>query len=208
MADIWRGTAQAFRSLYSFLSQVIPYQDSDLEKLFTYLRFLALKLPKRQNGPAYQFDEEVGLDYYRLQKISEGSIDLKEGRAKPLDGPCEIGSGIVREENVPLSKLIDLINERFGSELTDADQLFFDQIAEVASQNEDLRKAAEVNSLDKFQLVFRQVLESLFIERMELNEELFTDYMSKPKLQELIATWLGTQVYDRLGGNLKAPVRV
>ena len=83
-----------------------------------------------------------------------------------------------------LSRLIDLINERFGSELTEADQLFFDQIAEAASENETLRKAAEVNSLDKFQLVFRQVLESLFIERMELNEELFTDYMSKPELQE------------------------
>lgn len=60
-----------------------------------------------------------------------------------------------------------------------------------------LRKAAEVNSLDKFQLVFRQVLESLFIERMELNEELFTDYMSKPELQDLVSNWLGSQVYDR-----------
>ena len=64
-----------------------------------------------------------------------------------------------------------------------------------------MRKAAEVNSLDKFQLVFRQVLESLFIERMELNEELFTDYMSKPELRDLVSTWLGSQVYDRLGGS-------
>lgn len=199
-AELWRGKAQAFRNLYSFLSQVIPYQDSDLEKLFTYLRHLALKLPKRKNGPGYQFDEEVELGYYRLQKISEGSINLHEGYAKPLDGPREVGTGMVHEEHVPLSRLIDLINERFGSELTEADQLFFDQIAEAASQNESLRKAAEVNSLDKFQLVFRQVLESLFIERMELNEELFTNYMSKPKLQELISKSLGSQVYDRLGG--------
>ncbi len=106
---------QAFRNLYSFLSQVIPYQDSDLEKLFTYLRHLGLKLPRRKNGPGYQFDEEVELDYYRLQKISEGSISLSEGYAKPLDGPREVGSGMVREEEVPLSRLIDLINERFGA---------------------------------------------------------------------------------------------
>ena len=52
---------QAFRNLYSFLSQVVPYQDSDLEKLFTYLRHLALKLPKRKSGPGYQFDEEVAM---------------------------------------------------------------------------------------------------------------------------------------------------
>jgi type I restriction enzyme, R subunit len=197
-AELWRGKLQAFRNLYSFLSQVIPYQDSDLEKLFTYLRHLALKLPKRKNGPGYQFDEEVELDYYRLQKISEGSISLNEGYAKPLDGPREVGSGMVREEHVSLSRLIDIINERFGGELNEADQLFFDQIAEAASQNESLQKAAEVNSLDKFQLVFRQVLESLFIERMELNEELFTDYMGKPDLQELVSKWLGSQVYDRL----------
>ena len=82
--------------------------------------------------------------------------------------------------------------------MNEADQLFFDQIVEAASRSEALQKAAEVNSLDKFQLVFRKVLESLFIERMELNEELFTDYMGKPEMQELISKWLGSQVYDRL----------
>jgi type I restriction enzyme R subunit len=198
-AELWRGKLQAFRNLYSFLSQVIPYQDSDLEKLFTYLRHLASKLPKRKNGPGYQFDEEVELDYYRLQKISEGSISLNEGFAKPLDGPREVGSGMVREEHVALSRLIDIVNQRFGGELNDADQLFFDQIAEAASQNESLQKAAKVNSLDKFQLLFRQVVETLIIERMELNEELFSDYMGKPELQELISKWLGSQVYERLG---------
>ncbi|HIO30266.1 type I restriction endonuclease subunit R [Marinobacter salarius] len=197
-AELCRGKIQAFRNLYSFLSQVIPYQDSDLEKLYTYLRHLALKLPKRKSEPGYQFDEEVELDYYRLQKISEGSIDLSQGYAKPLDGPREVGTGMVREEPISLSRLIDTINERFGSELTEADQLFFDQIAEAASQSETLRKAAEVNSLEKFQLVFRQVLESLFIERMELNEELFTDYMSKPELQDVVSKWLGSQVYGQL----------
>lgn len=197
-AELWRGKLQAFRNLYGFLSQVIPYQDSDLEKLFTYLRYLFLKLPKRKSGPGYQFDDEVELDYYRLQKISEGSISLNEGYIKPLDGPREVGSGLVREEHVALSRLIDIINERFGGELNEADQLFFDQIAEAASQNEGLQKAAEVNSLDKFQLVFRQVLESLFIERMDLNEELFTDYMGKPEMQELVSKWLGSQVYERL----------
>jgi len=197
-AELLRGKVQAFRNLYGFLSQVIPYQDSDLEKLFTYLRHLALKLPKRKSEPGYQFDEEVELEYYRLQKISEGSISLNEGYVKPLDGPRDVGSGVVREEHVALSRLIDIINDRFGGELNEADQLFFDQIAEAASKSEALQKAAEVNSLDKFQLVFRQVLESLFIERMDLNEELFADYMGKADMQDLVSKWLGSQVYERL----------
>ena len=199
-AEDWRGKAQAFRNLYGFLSQVIPYQDSDLEKLYTYLRHLALKLPKRKRGPGYQFDEEVELEYYRLQKISEGSISLNEGYARPLDGPSEVGSGMVREETVPLSRLIDIINERFGAELTEADQLFFDQIAEAAIQDERLRHAAGANPLDKFQLVFQQALEALFIERMELNEELFSEYMGNQEMQTLVAKMLGEQVYRAFSG--------
>lgn len=197
-AELWRGKLQAFSNLYGFLSQVIPYQDSDLEKLYTYLRHLALKLPKRSQGKSYQFDDEIDLNYYRLQKISEGSISLAEGQAKPLDGPHEVGTGAARPEQLPPSRLIDLINERFGGELNDADQLFFDQIAETALQNADLERAAKANPLEKFQLVFAQALEGLFIERMEINEELFVDFMGKSEMRELITEVLGKQVYKKL----------
>jgi hypothetical protein len=63
------------------------------------------------------------------------------------------------------------------------------------------------DDLDKFQLVFRQVLESLFIERMKLIEELFTDYMDKPDLQDLVSKWIGSQVYDRLSRDKPRPSR-
>jgi type I restriction enzyme R subunit len=87
----------AFRNLYGFLSQVIPYQDSDLERLYVFLRHLGAKLPRRKGGAPYHFDEEVRLEYYRLQKISEGSISLQEGKARAVDGPAEVGTGIARE---------------------------------------------------------------------------------------------------------------
>ncbi|MDG4601474.1 MAG: type I restriction endonuclease [Defluviicoccus sp.] len=197
-AELWRGRLWAFRNLYAFLSQIIPYQDSDLERLYTFLRHLAPKLPRRGSGPAYQFDDEIRLEYYRLQKISEGSISLKEGTAKPLDGPREVGSGLVREEPVPLSRLIDVINERFGTEFNEADQLFFDQIVEAALRDGALQQAAQANPVDKFQLVFRQVLEALFIERMDMNEDIFARFMNDPEFQELIAKGLGQKVYERL----------
>lgn len=197
-AELWRGKLQAFRNLYAFLSQVIPYQDSDLEELYTYLRHLASKLPKRGTGPGYHFDDEVRLEYYRLQKISEGSISLKEGAPKPLDGPKEVGSSVLREEHVPLSRLIDVINERFGKDLNEADQLFFDQIIEEALRVDSLKQAAESNPIDKFQMVFKQVLQSLFIERMDMNEELFANYMNETEFQDVVAEWLGQKVYEKL----------
>ncbi len=195
-----RGNLFAFRNLYAFLSQIIPYQDSDLEKLYTFLRHLSSKLPKRLNNEQYHFDDEVRLEYYRLQKISEGSISLKDGSAKPLDGPKEVGSGVVREEPVPLSRLIDYINERFGTDFTEADQLFFDQIIEAAMLDESLQQAAQVNPQEKFELVFKNLLETLFIERMNQNEDIFARFMNDASFQNLVSSWLSKEVYTKLGG--------
>ncbi len=198
-AELWRGKVQAFRNLYGFLSQVIPYQDSDLERLFVYLRHLASKLPRRQSGPAYQFDGEVRLEYYRLQKISEGSISLGEGRARALDGPTEVGSRAAREQAVPLSQLIDVVNERFGTDFNEADQLFFDQIVEAALVDDDLRKTAAVNPESKFELVFKNLLERLFVERMDQNEEIFVRYMNDRAFQKTVSEWMASEAYRRFG---------
>jgi type I restriction enzyme R subunit len=206
-AELWRGKLFAFRNLYAFLSQIIPYQDSDLERLYTFLRHLSSKLPRRHTGPSYEFDDDVRLEYYRLQKISEGSISLDEGTARPLDGPREVGSGALHEQPVALSRLIDLINDRFGTAFTPADQLFFDQIVEAALRDDALRQAAKVNPEDKFALAFGNLLETLFIERMDQNEEIFARYMNDPAFQALVAQWLASDVYRRLGGTPATPVK-
>lgn len=206
-AELWRGKVQAYRNLYGFLSQVIPYQDSDLERLYVFLRHLAAKLPRRKSGPAYQFDDEVKLEYYRLQMISEGSISLQEGDARRLDGPTEVGSGLVRSQPVLLSQLIDVVNERFGTDFNQADQLFFDQIVEAAMADDGLRQAAIVNPGDKFELVFRNLLEQLFVERMDQNEEIFVRFMNDVPFQKIVTTWMASEAYRRLRNDTKADQR-
>jgi type I restriction enzyme, R subunit len=200
-AELWRGKLKAFLNLYGFLSQVIPYQDSDLERLYVFLRHLSAKLPRRNSGSAYEFDDEVRLEYYRLQKISEGSIDLRDGYSRPLDGPAEVGSGMVRENAVSLSQLIDVVNARFGTDFNQADQLFFDQIVEAAMADSALRQAAAVNPGDKFELVFKTLLEALFVERMDQNEEIFVRFMNDPAFQKVVTTWLASQAYEKLRSN-------
>ena len=197
-AENWRKKVQAFLNLYGFLSQVIPYQDSDLERLYVFFRHLAAKLPRRRGGPAYRFDGEVQLEYYRLQKISEGSISLAEGEARLLDGPTEVGSGLVRPQPVPLSQLIEIVNERFGTDFNQSDQLFFDQIVEEAMADDGLKQAATVNPADKFELVFKNQLENLFAERMDQNEEIFVRFMNDAPFQKLVTSWMASEAYRKL----------
>ena len=186
-----------FRNMYGFLSQVIPYQDSDLEQLYTYLRFLLTKLPKRETGPDQHLDDEVELQYYRLQKISEGQIDLTQGEGQPLKGASDVGTGR-EDEDIRLSELIDLLNERFGTEFTQADQLFFDQIQEEAIGNEELQQAATANTKEDFRYVFEKALEGLVIDRMEGNEEIFGKLMSDGEFRKLATEHLLAKVYRQL----------
>jgi type I restriction enzyme, R subunit len=207
-AELWRGKVQALLSLYGFLSQVIPYQDSDLERLYVFLRHLSAKLPRRRSGPVYQFEDEIRLEYYRLQKISEGSISLQDGEARRLDGPTEVGSGLVRQQPVRLSQLIDVVNERFGTDFNQADQLFFDQIVEAAMTDDGLRQAAEVNPGDKFELVFKNLLDKLFVERMDQNEEIFVRFMNDVPFQKMVTAWMASEAYRRLRSDVREPENV
>jgi type I restriction enzyme R subunit len=193
----FRKKLTAYRNLYGFLSQIIPFQDTDLERLYSYIRFLLTKLP-RKRGPIYHFDDEVALKYYRLQKISEGSIDLVKGRGGEVQGPVEVGTGEDHKQKIHLSELIEILNERFGTEFKPADQLFLDSIREDAVADSNLRQAALANTMENFGYVFLKELEGLFIERMDQNEEITAKYMNERDFRDVVGRHLLKQVYEQI----------
>lgn len=195
--NLFKGQLVSFRNLYRFVSQIVPYQDSDHEKLYTYARFLLTKLPQTTDNRMVQVDDDVELKYYRLQKISEGAIDLRAGEPDALYGPTAVGTGQA-DEDVQLSILVDRLNERFGTEFTPADQLFFEQVRETAVANEQLRQAVMANSLENFEPVFNQQLENLFIERMDGNEGIFVRLMNDEAFRKIAASHLMRAVYQQV----------
>lgn len=194
----FRKTLVSYRNLYAFLSQVIPFQDVDLEKLYSYIRFLLTKLPKGERGPAYNFDDEVALKFYRLQKISEGGLTLDPRGGAEVTGPVSVGTGLIRDGQIKLSHLIDILNDRFGTNFRPGDQLFFDSIMEDAAADPALRQAAMANSMENFGYVFFKALEGLFIDRMDQNEEIAAKFMNEKTFREAVAQHLLKQVYDQI----------
>ena len=194
----FRKVLVAYRNLYSFLSQVIPFQDSDLEKLYSYIRFLLSKLPKGLRGPVYHFDDEVALKYYRLEKISEGELVLEKSKKWDVSGPISVGTGVSHGVTIELSQLIDILNDRLGTEFKPADQLFFDSIREDAVADPELRQVAVANTMENFGYVFLKALEDLFIDRMEQNEEIAAKFMNEKDFQEVVGKTLLKQVYEQI----------
>jgi type I restriction enzyme R subunit len=64
--------------------------------------------------------------------------------------------------------------------------------------DDGLRQAAAVNPEDKFELVFRNLLKRLFVERMDQNEEIFVRYMNDAPFRDIVSGWMASEVYRRL----------
>jgi type I restriction enzyme R subunit len=194
----FRGQLSAFRSLYSFLSQVMPYYDEGLEQTYAFVRNLAAKLPPPGEGKKFTLDDDVALKYFRLQQLSEGSISLYVGEAEPLKGPSDVGTAARKDTEIALSTLVAKLNERFGTTFTEADQLFFDQVRATAEHDEKVVEAAQANNLANFSAFFDRILDDLFIQRMEGNDEIFNRVMSDPSFRRAAQEHLAKDVYERL----------
>jgi type I restriction enzyme R subunit len=195
--ETFRNALAAFVNLYAFLSEIMPFQDADLEKLYTFARFLRLRLPT-DRADALSLDDDVALRYYRLQKISEGRIALTAGEGGTVKGPTEVGTKKGEKTEVALSQIIDILNERFGTSFTSADQLFFDQLKAQARADTEVVQRAVANPYDGFALALRDKLLNLMIDRMGENQAIVTKYIDDKEFQDATFSEMARRIYDEI----------
>lgn len=194
----FKHTLIVFSRLYAFLSQIMPFQDTDLEKFYSYSRLLSNKLPKRNIGERFALNDEVALEYYRLQKISENTLELQKGKEGTINPMKEAGTKKEKEELAKLSEIITILNDRFGTDFTQADELFFDQIEEELSSDEHLSKQAKTNTMENFKYGFEEVFVNKLIDRMDQNQDIFKKIMDDDKFAKVIKDWMLKKVYNKI----------
>lgn len=192
----FREELSAYVRIYAFLSQVIPYADSDLEKLYSYGRCLLPHLPPDQATQRVKIGNEVELQYYRLQRVYSGEITLRDGVPEGVKSPTEVGTAKAEDVKVPLSEIIQVLNERFGTNLSEEDRLFFEQIRQKASKNPQVIKTALANPLDKFLLGVRKFIEEIMIQRLSENDRIVTRYMDDQEFQNTTFPLLARAIFE------------
>jgi type I restriction enzyme R subunit len=192
----FREKLSGYVKVYAFLSQIVPYADRDLEMLYSYGRFLLPHLPLDRDATIVKVGDEVALQYYRLERIFSGAIMVKEGEAQYIKSPSEVGTGKAKDEKAPLSEIIEVLNERFGTQFSEEDRLFFQQIKEKACKSEHVIQTAMANPLDKFELGIRKLIESLMIERMGENDRIVTRYMADQDFQASAFPILAREIFE------------
>jgi len=193
----FKHTLTVFIRLYAFLSQIMPFADIDLEKFYAYARLLLNKLPKQDVSARFKINDEVALEYYRLQKIREGTIVLEKDSESALYPITEAGTKKEKEELARLSEIIEILNDKFGTDFTDADKYFFTQIEEEMVTDENLSEQARNNSIDNFKFGFEDMFLNKLIERMDSNQDIFTKIMDDKSFGDVVKEWMLYKVYNR-----------
>jgi type I restriction enzyme R subunit len=139
---------------------------------------------------------EVALQYYRLQRVHSGAIDLREGDAEGVKSPTDVGTGKAKDEKAPLSEIIQVLNARFATGFTEEDRLFFEQIKEKATKNTQVIQTALANPLDRFQLGIRKFIEDFMIQRMGENDKIVTRYMDDVEFQNTAFPLLSKAIFE------------
>ncbi|HAX37593.1 MAG: restriction endonuclease subunit R [Spirochaetes bacterium GWB1_60_80] len=188
----------AYTSFYSFISQIIPYSDQELEMLYSYCRYLIPHLDLGEDGVNPHPEKEVVLQYYRLEKVMSGSIIMEGGDQYGVKSPTAVGTGKSKDEDKPLSEIIQALNDRFGTDFSEEDRLFFEQIKEKAAKDERIIQTALANPLDKFELGIKAIIESLMMQRMADNDGIVTRYMDDSNFQKTIFPILAREIYSSI----------
>ena len=145
-----------------------------------------------------KLDDEVALEYYRLQKMEEAKIILDPGwRMGDIPNKRSRNPKAKDEEKAPLSEIIQTLNERFGTDFKEADRLFFEQIVEDCVRDEDLGTQARANTYENFKYPFEDAYKDKVIDRMDQNQEMFNKLMEEGDFSTLVFNAIMKEVYKR-----------
>ncbi len=193
----FKAICRNYVAAYSFLAQIVPFKDIELEELYYYVKMLERRL-LIGGGGAVDIDDSVVLTHLRTQ-IEAQNVDLSliNGSEDPMDPAITENSGGKKEDDKALlSKLIADLNERFGLNLTDADRIWFEQQQQHYANDHDLMEVAQANDYDNFEMHFVPLIADGLIERHEANEDLFRAFFNQPDFQRMMTRALSMSLYN------------
>ncbi|MGB3296214.1 MAG: DEAD/DEAH box helicase family protein [Phormidesmis sp.] len=189
--DLFKKNLKSFVRLYEFLSQIVDYEDPELEQLCVYAKHL---YPLLRVDRLEQMDvdiSELQLTHYRLTKRTEQQLRLAETDGDHTLKPgSDIGSGKPHDpETKRLSEIIEALNDLFGAEVSDDDQVqFLNTIAQRISRQEDVMAQVKNHNAEQVMhgLFPKRVVETV-LDAMTDHEKLSLDVLDSKEAEHKFA---------------------
>jgi len=197
---VFKKSLRKFVNLYSFLSQIITFQDIELEEFYQFARYLYRALPSDEERLPTDVLENINMDSYRISESSSGKIGVYDH--SELYNPDEGVTQPKEEEKSPLSEIIEYINDNFGCDFTKEDKVryFAEDMEKRLVSNESLKQAfnTEINSKDNIRLAFNNFFDDTLIDMLASNKAMFRVINEDEEFSDKFRNYMFTRIFGQI----------
>lgn len=183
--EIFKKDLGTFVRFYEFMSQIVDYDDKGLEKLSLYARNLRPMLREVIVDDDDIDLNNVVLSHYRLSKIRQQDLRLREDAEEYLTPGDGLGSAKAKDKKQEfLSQIIQRLNELFiTDQLTDKDMVNYAYtIRDKVSENELVMKQIANNTPEQALLGdFPKAVDDAVMNSGEAHQNLMMQLLSDPE---------------------------
>ena len=186
----YKSLMRDYVKLYSFLSQLISFKDARLEKLYAFAGFVVKKLPPEGRPLPTEILNMTDLDNYKPNYVKTEKIKLKRGESevKPKNyGATHIE---VPEEPEPLSKIIEALNQQFGTKFSDEDRVVIEHLEQKLAQDPQLEQQLSAGSKQAVRMSFEEVAQDMLHELIDSNFKFYKKVQDDEEVSK--------ELFDRL----------
>ncbi|NSW54184.1 MAG: type I restriction endonuclease subunit R [Anaerolineae bacterium] len=184
--------------LYAFLGQVARFQDPELEKLYYYAYYLDRLAKLEAEELPLEIIDAIDLESLRVQHTGTSRIDLKQTGAT-LEPESGLPQGMEDAEKEALSRIIAELNQRFGTEWTEEDQLrVIEEIERGLDTSLALRNSVAVNTPENAKLTFDDILDDLLQEMIDTHFKFYKQINGNPDLGQRFREIMYTRYRERV----------
>lgn len=190
--EIFKKDLGTFVRFYEFMSQIVDYDDTNLEKLCLYARNLR---PMLREALIEEDDidlNNVTLSHYRVSKIRQQNLQLQENKGEYNLEPNEaLGTARPKDKKEEfLSQIISRLNELFITDhLTDADMVNYAYtIRDKVGENKLVMTQIANNSPEQAMLGdFSKAIDDAILDSNEAQQNQMMQLLGDPKKSALFA---------------------
>jgi type I restriction enzyme, R subunit len=190
--------------LYTYLSQIFDYGNTDVEKRAIFFKHLLRLLEFGREREGIDLSK-VMLTHHTLKSQGKQAMPLRDGDKPKLEPLAEVGGGGLHEKQRALLKeIIQRVNDLFEGDLTDGDRLVYvnDVIKGKMLESDLLRQQATNNTKEQFANSpdLNKVLMDSIMDALEAHTAMSSQALESEAVREgLKAILLGpAQLYEAL----------
>ncbi len=196
----FKNLIRKFINLYILIIQVAPIVDTELHRLNIYLRFLIKKIEIESTG-GINLTDKVLLEYYKLEKQTNGAIYLEEDEQIGVNIKVGGGGHAAEEEKDYLSSIIDKLNQKYSTNFSESEKLAVEQITSNLKVNKELETKAKVNTYDDFKYAFEPTFINGVIEEYDKNQEFYGRILQDDDFKDKLMDLIMLEIYSSFQGN-------